>query len=192
MVRRPSRFAVRAMRQAISPRLAMRTERNIVRASHRLMQRLSTHCVCAAPALACGGGNGPSCTGPPAPGATPDAVGLAVVAAGGGSVPGVQTGSTFAGGGGEALIGTGAGTAGLRGRRDDAGPSCASASPAVAAATAAAPGGPLGSGFIILIAGIDSEVGKSISTTLCGGAAGGLAEDASASGTSGGCAHTVR
>ena len=29
MVRRPSRFAVRAMRQAISPRLAIRTEANM-------------------------------------------------------------------------------------------------------------------------------------------------------------------
>src|SRR5580658_1033558 len=75
-VRMPSRLAVRAMRQAISPRLAIRTERNT-----------QNHWVRIVPALASGGdGAGLSWTGP--------------VAACGAVVPGPQTGS--AGGAGAA------------------------------------------------------------------------------------------
>ncbi len=57
---------------------------------------------------------------------------------------------------------------------------------------AAAAGGPEGSGFMMLIAGIDAALGKSILTILCGGAPDEVAEvaDASATGTSGAFAHT--
>src|SRR5580704_16920541 len=84
----PSRLAVRAMRQAISPRLAIRTERNT-----------KNHWVRIVPALASGGDeSGPSWTGAPVAGAS------VAAARGGGGAPAAQTGSS--GGAGAGLAGT--------------------------------------------------------------------------------------
>ena len=66
--------------------------------------------------------------------------------------------------------GAGALAAGLREWRDEAGvPDCEFG---LAAAAAATPGrtGPEGSGFMMLTAGIDAALGKSMLTTLCGAA----------------------
>ena len=142
MLRMPSRAAVRAIRQAISPRLAMRTERSIT-ASERVTGARSTYCG-VWPALACGGGE--ECGGSEGCGA------------GIGAAPGAQTGST--GGTKVAADGVVAGGGELPALRDDR--RCAAAARASPLAFA---GAAFDSGFMMLTAGIDAALGKSASMT---------------------------
>src|ERR1700756_121233 len=116
-------------------------------ASERVTVVRSTHCAAGAcPALACGGGEG--CDGA-----------AAGCGGGNGAVPGAQTGSTC---GTEAAAAEDTGTGGgeLAALREDRRPDAAAcASPAVFADEA------FGSGFMMLMAGIDAALGKSASTT---------------------------
>jgi len=156
------------------------------------------------PALASGGdGTGLSWTGAPATGAA----GAAVAAACGrtGAVAPPQTGSTAGADAGAGLAGAWAaellaclcdflvGAGGATGMF-----AWAVAAPAATAAGAVAVTGPFGSGFMMLIGGIESAVGKSMSTVtfFCPGAPDWFSavdwlDVASATGTSGDCAHTV-
>ena len=133
--------------------------------------------------------------GPFGPDATLAAGPAGAAPAGGASGAGVQTGSTGVSVAAGAAEGAGL-AACLRGRFCAAGVSAAGGGPAAAAAAGAgiAPDLPTGSGFIMLTAGIDAAVGKSMLTIFRGGVcpgAAGAAALASATALSAGWVHTT-